>query len=516
MDSQKYLIKFVRFLEANKFTFTLIVVYLVTTALSLSRYLINWDSGQFALATINYDIANHQPQPPGYFLFIYVGKFINFFFHNINLSFTLIAALAGLLAVYFFYKTATIITNSKLISFWVTLAFVSSPLFWYYRSIALTYTFEALATTLAVYITLLIARSNEWLFWKEMAAFALIAGFRLDIILSVAPFVLIQMFLLRRKPRIILLGWLLFFVVFAVWFIPMVWIVGGIKKYWNFTFSQFYNVSFSGRWSDRYIQLKFFLEVAWWSLGLVFFVFLIRVKTFVYCLRQRRWFKWILLPAVCLTFFYNFSHFGQAGYFLSILPLAMLLLVPILESNRNLTTNLIFSLLVIFNLFVFLTAPTFFRNKKVAAVSLRGIKEYDYCFRQTSGVLKSLDPKKTLIILDNRPTVNVYKDVCWNSNIRVLSYYFPDYRIIELRENNTYFQNNGIKAKSYSTPNVLISSTLTRLVVFNGQNSIATSEDLLLERKMVLGWRTTTYQLGDITDSVEFFLDGFIFKKIGI
>ena len=42
-----------------------------------ARMLYNWDAVQFALALREFDVAKHQPHPPGYLLYVLLGRLLN-------------------------------------------------------------------------------------------------------------------------------------------------------------------------------------------------------------------------------------------------------------------------------------------------------------------------------------------------------------------------------------------------------------------------------------------------------
>src|SRR5207245_11400165 len=42
-----------------------------------ARMLYNWDAVQFALALREYDVGKHQPHPPGYILYVALGRLVN-------------------------------------------------------------------------------------------------------------------------------------------------------------------------------------------------------------------------------------------------------------------------------------------------------------------------------------------------------------------------------------------------------------------------------------------------------
>ncbi len=66
-----------------------------------SHYLYDLDSVNFALAMKRFDPRVHQPHPPGYFLYIILGRLLNILFHDANLSLVILSILAscGLVAV---------------------------------------------------------------------------------------------------------------------------------------------------------------------------------------------------------------------------------------------------------------------------------------------------------------------------------------------------------------------------------------------------------------------------------
>ena len=64
-----------------------------------SNYLDDWDSVQFILGLNNYSIVAHQPHPPGYPVYIFVGRIVDQFFSCGLDSFTFMSSLFGSLAL---------------------------------------------------------------------------------------------------------------------------------------------------------------------------------------------------------------------------------------------------------------------------------------------------------------------------------------------------------------------------------------------------------------------------------
>ncbi len=72
-----------------------------------SKFLYHMDSVQFALALDQYDVTIHQPHPPGYFLYVMLGRLLRLFIHDANTVFVVISIFfSGLtvVAVYFLGK----------------------------------------------------------------------------------------------------------------------------------------------------------------------------------------------------------------------------------------------------------------------------------------------------------------------------------------------------------------------------------------------------------------------------
>jgi TatA/E family protein of Tat protein translocase len=62
-----------------------------------ARLLYNWDAVQFALALNEYDVLKHQPHPPGYILYVVLGRIVNAWLHDPTASYVALAvAFSGL------------------------------------------------------------------------------------------------------------------------------------------------------------------------------------------------------------------------------------------------------------------------------------------------------------------------------------------------------------------------------------------------------------------------------------
>src|SRR5689334_19646454 len=134
--------------------------YLIAAALSLvtvlsrlpyrARMLYNWDAVQFALALNEYDVVKHQPHPPGYILYVALGRLVHGLTGDAAGAYVLLAVVfsgAGTFVVYLLaramYDRPTALVAAALLAV--------SPLFWFYGTVGLTYAGEALFASLVAY-----------------------------------------------------------------------------------------------------------------------------------------------------------------------------------------------------------------------------------------------------------------------------------------------------------------------------------------------------------------------------
>src|SRR3970040_479955 len=96
-----------------------------------ARMLYNWDAVQFALALGEYDVVKHQPHPPGYILYVALGRLAHGWGGDAGAAYVLLAVAfsgAGTFVVYLLaraiYDRPTAVTAATLLAV--------SPLFWFY------------------------------------------------------------------------------------------------------------------------------------------------------------------------------------------------------------------------------------------------------------------------------------------------------------------------------------------------------------------------------------------------
>ena len=205
------------------------VILVAATALTRyafrSHYLYDIDSVNFALALRNFDPADvHQPHPPGYFLYVYLGRLVDMVFHDANTALVAISILFSCGAVAMIYVLANDWFGRNAAAF-AGLIFVFSPLAWFHGTVALTYAVEAFFSVLTGYLCWRICCGEGRFVVPGAVVVGLAAGFRPSTLLLLSPLLL---FSLRKVSRRQAAGGVAALVLtLLAWLIPMIRITGG-------------------------------------------------------------------------------------------------------------------------------------------------------------------------------------------------------------------------------------------------------------------------------------------------
>ncbi len=302
-----------------------------------ARMLYNWDAVQFALALREFDVAKHQPHPPGYLLYVALGRLLNSLVADPNLAYVSLAMLfsaATTMTVYWLaralYDRATAASAAALLAV--------SPLFWFYGSVGLTYAGEAFGASLAAVFAYGALRGDARYLYGGAVALGLAGGIRPSVLVLLFPLCVGCAVLgigggIRGARRLALAVALMVSAVLS-WFLPMLWLTGGLDAYLRAS-SQLYGSVLlptsvlGGSLDVTLAQARYVLASVVVGLGpLALAVFALPLYVRRAGWGRREWFllAWIVPPAV----FYTLVHFGQAGYVLTFLPGLVILLSRVL------------------------------------------------------------------------------------------------------------------------------------------------------------------------------------------
>jgi Dolichyl-phosphate-mannose-protein mannosyltransferase len=303
-----------------------------------ARRLPTWDAVQFALALTDYDIVRHQPHPPGYILFVAAARGLARLAGDGTRALTWLAVLASAFTVFLVYRLAWRLYD-RATAVVAALILATSPLFWFYGEVPLSYAAEAALATGVASLAWALADGRQRTLVASAVVLGLAGGVRQSILVVLFPLWLGRAWVGFRRWRPLLGAVAVLAGTVLAWLLPMLWLTGGVEPYvaasaelYTSTVRATTILDPSGGWRWNVIRLA---EASLLGLGLFLPVLLARVlgrvgRRLRGRLRIDGWAQffagWIVPPLAV----YAFVHLGQHGYLLTVLPaLAILVARPI-------------------------------------------------------------------------------------------------------------------------------------------------------------------------------------------
>jgi hypothetical protein len=409
-----------------------------------SKILSNWDSVQFALAIERYDITVHQPHPPGYFLYVMLGKILNLFTGDANMSFIIMSIIASGLTVFFIFLLTRELYDTTT-AFWSSVLAITSPLLWFHGEVALTYIFDAFFSVFFAFLCWKILNGQYRLTLISALVLAFIGGVRQSTLVFLIP---LWLYSIRKSPyKYIIISFALFVAGILSWFLPMLSMTGGYERYkaavdehWAYT--MYPSTIIHGGLTSLINNLKDIIQFITYGLGLsiAFDAFYLIKSGFkdVKSLFSRKGIfisLWIS-PAVL---FYLLFYIGGYGYCLIFMPALFILSVKAFnclaeKSSYPLKTfTIIIFLTITFNLYYFFytNSPASLyileRNYTDTMDFVKAVREkfsssdtvilsYDYQFRGPRHFMYYMPEYKIYIMDDRVDTLGRRRRIFWGQN----------------------------------------------------------------------------------------------------
>lgn len=446
-----------------------------------ARMLYNWDAVQFALALEEYDVVKHQPHPPGYVLYVGLGRIVNAWVNDPAAAYVILAvAFSGLTTFVVYYLGRAVYDRAAALAAASLLAV--SPLFWFYGSVGLTYAGEALFASIVAYFSYRALRGSRTDAWLAAGYLGLAGGIRQSILLLLFPLWLGGVALGIRRARVIAVGLAIVAVAVLTWFLPMIWLTGGLGRYLEASRELAESVVMptsiaSGYPLDTTLRMsRHLFESVLVGLGpLALAVFLVPWYVRRYGWSAREWFllAWTVPPVLV----YTLVHFGQAGYVLTFLPALVLFLARVVVAALGQPAGLasrprlrvaatvgVVALVVLANGSFFVSARPLVRDFErprpawlktaedevfdwILSRTAAALREHEEVLRTFVGAIRGLwEPDGTVIVTE----IGNPRSYPW---LRHAMFYLPEYTIVELRV--------GDQPPGYYAPRA--SSAMTRL-----------------------------------------------------
>lgn len=225
--------------------FGALCVYLVATRWPLApRYLFYFDSANFALALEEFNPALHQPQPPGYPLFVALTRAIHLFIARPERVFLMAGLLAACAAAALAWRLARDLFGPPA-GLLAAALLASNPVFWYggiTNQIRIFLSVSALGVAMLGWRALRNAERPGWLYGM-FGALAIGGGFRPALSAVLLPFALWVWWRCGRRPRRLAVALATLAATAAPWVVATVWAAGGPRRYaevlWQYANEQF-------------------------------------------------------------------------------------------------------------------------------------------------------------------------------------------------------------------------------------------------------------------------------------
>lgn len=428
-----------------------------------SGMLLHVDSCQFALALETFDITVHQPHPPGYILYIMMGRLLHFFISDPNTVFVTISVFFSGLMVASVYLLGREMFDRK-IGVVAALLALSSPTAWFHGEVALVYMVESFLSAATALLCWRILQGEEKYLWISVVILGVAGGIR-----QTTPVFLLPLWLysVRHLPlRKIAASLGLLAVTCLLWFIPLVWMSGGWNAYREsfrelWTFNTGGHSLLGGEW---FTFIRFFFKL------IQFIVFGLGASLFPFCLAayslvrrrnlrsldsKKSLFFSLWIAPVMTFYLFVFLAIQNPGYILIFLPALYILASfsfvfvgnEFRESCRGKAYWSIVTAVVVLN------TAAFFLLK--IPVSHRWIRTHDGDLSILLADIKTFDPGETAIFTNNY----IYY------SYRHIMVYLPEYRVFNVdrrvastgEERKTFhgFQKETFLSKGFPVPDAI-------------------------------------------------------------
>lgn len=392
-----------------------------------SHFLYDLDSVNFALAMGRFDPHVHQPHPPGYFLYICLGRLLNVVFHDANLALVVLSILASCGAVAVIYRITMEWFGPRAALFAGAL-FLFSPLAWFHGTVALTYVVEAFFSGLIGYLCWRVSCGDEGgqrFILPAAVSLGVSAGVRPSSLLFLAPLFLFSLRGVTWRWRFAGLGALILTI--TAWFAPMLYASGGLRAYfeallslWRMVPSKETVFNSSPANSIARAFTIFFIYLLCFGAASLAPLWALSHKTPADSQKKNFTFVWIA-PALCF-FTFGYLRFVNSGYLLLLsVPACVWLGYWVSEwyeaSRWRPLKVTVLGLCAVANVLIFLASPFY--------CSYREVRRFEAELESIRTALPRVaSPGDTLIV-----SFDSHFD-----GFRHAGYYLPDYLTVEYPE----------------------------------------------------------------------------------
>jgi len=212
----------------------LVGVACVTRLPLASPYLVTFDQVNFALSLREFSPPLHQPQPPGYPLFVAFIRLLAIWIANPATVLAVAGVLGSAMAAWLVWKLGNAVGGLRV--GWISaLLLLLHPVLWFGSLSNPVRTFLAVASCGAAYLCwrALAPQASPVEIGACFCFFGLMAGFRPLACITLSPLLLAVAWRRRWSPAVLLQSAALGLVCALAWLVPLFWASGGPAAYWQ-------------------------------------------------------------------------------------------------------------------------------------------------------------------------------------------------------------------------------------------------------------------------------------------
>ena len=207
---------------------TLFIIGIITRLPLVERMTSHTDASSYILALSRYDFSQDTPAPPGYPLYFALAKFASLFMgdnYSALLSISVLFSGLGALAFYFTGKSLF----NRAVGVIAALIFLSASTFYFFGLTAYPYIMVAVVTPIIVLCVFQILFQKKQIGITFGIIYGISLGIRPQELITTLPLFLVGFYFLQSREK--LKSLVSFILTSLTWFIPLMYVAGGISSY---------------------------------------------------------------------------------------------------------------------------------------------------------------------------------------------------------------------------------------------------------------------------------------------
>jgi hypothetical protein len=383
----------------------------------------HWDGPQYSVAILRYSFVQQTPAPPGYPLYIAMGRFFYEFISDPHFAILLVSVFATIAGSIVFYIIGKYM-YARSVGIVSSILFLTGSTFYYFSLTPYAYIITPVTTAILAFVVHQIYIKHKQYGFLLGVIFGISFGIRPQEAIFTFPLLLLGFIFLSKNEKIKSL--VVFSIITLIWLIPVLYLIGPVNFFTqSFEFLKIALIHNSFAQRIELVIKGFLLSFGVSSIFLLYFISKLN-KNYLKIIKRNG--KIIVFYSIWIIpgLFYNiFLRTEHAGYQMTYLA-AFLILISYaiwkITENKKILFVAIMILVAGFNLYWFFydRDPQFVKPYRPTSFHYSDIRKNDIkTGSKVNFILSQFKPNKTLVITNS---------VLW----RPYGYYLNKYFVISL------------------------------------------------------------------------------------